>query len=72
MISYYVCEIQRTVTFELLIEYQWNFVGIQVSMRTLDDNLNQVDNIFSPKVIILSNNCKNYQEIQRTLIFRCQ
>ena len=72
MISYYVCEIQRTVTFELLIEYQWNFVGIQVSMRTLDDNLNQVDTIFSLKVIVLSNNCKNYQKIQRTLIFRCQ
>ena len=72
MISYYVCEIQRTVTFEQLIEFQWNFVGIQVSTRTLDNNLNQVDIIFSPKVVVLSNNHKNYQKIQRTLIFRCQ
>ena len=39
-------------------------------MRAFYDSLNQVDSIFSSKVI-LQNNRKNYLEIQRPLIFRC-
>ena len=41
-------------------------------MRAFYNNLNQVDNIFNSKDIILTNNRKNYLEIQRPLIFRCQ
>ena len=40
-------------------------------MRAFYDSFNQVESIFSPKVVILSNNCKYYLEIQRPLIFRC-
>ena len=32
----------------------------------------EVDSIFISKVIILPNNRRNYLEIQRPLIFRCQ
>ena len=53
------CEIKRVVTFERIVEYQWNSVDIQVFMRALYDSLNQVDSIFSSKVIILPNICKN-------------
>ena len=41
-------------------------------MRPFYDGLNEVDGIFSSKVIILPNNYKHYLEIQRPLIFRCQ
>ena len=41
-------------------------------MRAFHDSLNQVDSIFSLKVIMLPNNCKNYLKIQRPVIFRCQ
>ena len=29
------CEIKRTVTFESLVEHEWNFAGIRVFMRVL-------------------------------------
>ena len=41
-------------------------------MRAFCYSLQQVDSIFSSKVIILLNNHKSYLEIQRSLFFRCQ
>ena len=41
-------------------------------MRAFYDSLNQAGSIFSSKVIILLNNGKNYPEIRRPVIFRCQ
>ena len=41
-------------------------------MRAFYDSLNQVDSIFSSKVIILPNNRKNYVGIEWPLTFRCQ
>ena len=43
-------ETKRAVTFEKLIEQEWNFTGIHVFMRTFYHN--QVDSIFSSKVIL--------------------
>ena len=45
------CEVKRTV-FKRLVELEYNFVNIQVFMRAFYDSLNQVDSIFSSKVII--------------------
>ena len=66
------CEAKQTVTFEQLLEYEWYFEGIQMFMRAFCYSLQQVDSIFSSKVIILLNNHKSYLEIQRSLFFRCQ
>ena len=38
-------------------------------MRAFFDNINQVDCIFSSKVVILPNNRKHYLKIERPLIF---
>ena len=66
------CKIKWMETLERLIEYKWNFLGIQVFMRAFYENLNRVDCIFSSKVAILPNNRKHYLKFERPLIFRCQ
>ena len=63
------CKIKWIVTLERLIEYKWTFLGIQVFMRAFYDNINQVDCIFSSKVVILPTNRKHYLKIKRPLIF---
>ena len=62
------CKIKWIVTLERLIEYKWTFLGIQVFMRAFYDNINQVDCIFSSKVVILPNNRKYYVKIEQPLI----
>ena len=45
--------------------------SIHFFMKAFYASLNLVESIFSSKVIMLLNNCKNYEEVQRPLIYRC-
>ena len=55
--------IKQTTTFEWLVEYKWRFWSFR-------DSINEVDGIFSSKVIILPNNRENCLEIQRPNLLR--